>query len=124
MVRGDWNVDRDRILLTGMSDGGTFTYTSGLAPSSPFTHLAPVSAAFHPMLVQMADSDRLRGLPIHIAHGALDWMFSIDMAREAERHFRMAGAAVTFREVVDLSHTYPMDLNGAIVEWLMATPRS
>ena len=41
-----------RMLLTGMSDGGTFTYVSGLEASSPFTHLAPVAAAFHPMLVR------------------------------------------------------------------------
>jgi phospholipase/carboxylesterase len=114
----DWNDNPQRMQLTGKSDAGTFTYTSGLEAASPFTHLAPVSAAFHPMLVQMADADRMRGLPIHIVHGALDWMFSIDMAREAERHFRAAGAAVAFREVDDLSHTYPSDLNGSILDWL------
>jgi phospholipase/carboxylesterase len=121
-ARSNWSVDPERMLLTGMSDGGTFTYTSGLGAGSPFTHLAPVSAAFHPMLVQMADSERLKGLPIHIVHGSLDWMFAIDMAREAERYFRAAGAAVTFREVEDLSHTYPADLNGPILDWLMQTP--
>ena len=84
-VRGRWNVDPTRLLLTGMSDGGTFSYVSGLEPGSPFTHLAPVAAAFHPMLAQMADPDRLQGLPIHIAHGALDWMFPVEMARGAER---------------------------------------
>jgi phospholipase/carboxylesterase len=123
-VRGEWNIDPQRMLLTGMSDGGTFTYTSGLEAGSPFTHLAPVSAAFHPVLVQMADSDRIRGLPIHIAHGSLDWMFPVDMAREAERYFRAAGAAVTFREVEDLSHTYPADLNGAMLDWIDQSRRT
>ena len=65
-----WTVDPARILLTGMSDGGTFSYTSGLVAGSPFTHLAPVAAAFHPMLAAMADADRMTGLPIHIIHGA------------------------------------------------------
>jgi phospholipase/carboxylesterase len=123
-VRGEWNIDPQRMLLTGMSDGGTFTYTSGLEAGSPFTHLAPVSAAFHPVLVQMADSDRIRGLPIHIAHGSLDWMFPVDMAREAERYFRAAGAVVTFREVEDLSHTYPADLNGAMLDWMNQSRRA
>jgi phospholipase/carboxylesterase len=122
-VRGRWSVDPDRMLLTGMSDGGTFTYTSGLEPVSPFTHLAPVSAAFHPMLVQMADEGRLRGLPIHIVHGALDWMFSVDMARNAERYFSASGASVTYREIENLSHTYPADMNSAILDWLSATGR-
>ena len=44
-VMGRWNIDPSRRLLTGMSDGGTFTYVSGLESGSPFTHLAPVSAA-------------------------------------------------------------------------------
>lgn len=122
-VRGNWNIDSGRMLLTGMSDGGTFTYTSGLEAASPFTHLAPVSAAFHPLLVQMADANRIRDLPIHIVHGALDWMFSIGVAREAERYFRAAGASVTFREVEDLSHTYPADLHGPILDWLDQTSR-
>ena len=122
LIRSRWNVDASRTLLTGMSDGGTFTYVSGLEAGSPFTHLAPVSAAFHPMLGQMADADRMRGLPIHITHGALDWMFPVELARQAQRALLRTGAAVTYREVEDLSHTYPRELNGAVLDWLEATP--
>lgn len=119
-VEDGWPVDRTRILLTGMSDGGTFAWTSGLETGSPFTHLAPVAAAFHPMLAQMADADRVRGLPIHILHGAQDWMFPVSMAREADRAMRAAGADVTYREIPDLSHTYGPDLSALILEWLLA----
>jgi phospholipase/carboxylesterase len=104
-----------------MSDGGTFSYVTGLEPASPFTHLAPVAAAFHPMLAQMADPERLSGLPIHLAHGALDWMFPVEMAREAQRALAAAGAEVTYREIGDLSHTYPRELNPHILAWLDAT---
>src|SRR5437588_12417831 len=45
-VRSRWTIDPSRLLLTGMSDGGTFSYISGLDGPSPFTHLAPVSATF------------------------------------------------------------------------------
>lgn len=113
-----WPVDPERVLLTGMSDGGTFAYVSGLEPASPFTHLAPVSAAFHPMLAQFADEDRMGGLPIHITHGALDWMFPVDMARAAERSLAAARAWVTYREIADLSHTYPREINAEILAWL------
>jgi phospholipase/carboxylesterase len=123
MVRGRWSVDPARLLLTGMSDGGTFAYVSGLEAGSVFTHLAPISAAFHPMLAQFADAERLQGLPIHIVHGTLDWMFPAAGAREAAALLAGAGAAVTFREVEDLSHTYPRELNGPILDWLEATAR-
>jgi phospholipase/carboxylesterase len=117
-IRGRWNIDPSRLLLTGMSDGGTFSYVSGLEPASPFTHLAPVSAAFHPMLVSSADPARVTGLPIHIVHGALDWMFPVDMARDAARRLAQAGAAVTYMEIEDLSHTYPREANGPILDGL------
>ena len=120
-IRSGWNVDPTRLLLTGMSDGGTFTYVTGLEAESPFTHLAPVSAAFHPMLAQMADGGRTRGLPIHIVHGALDWMFPVELARLAHRTLRKAGADVTYQEVADLSHTYPREMNAPILAWLDAT---
>ncbi|MBI3676750.1 MAG: phospholipase [Proteobacteria bacterium] len=117
-VRATWAVDPARLLLTGMSDGGTFSYVSGLEAASPFTHLAPVSAAFHPLLIEMSDAERVRGLPIHIVHGALDWMFPAALAREAERVLTAAGANVTYREIDDLSHTYPREMNAAMLTWL------
>ena len=120
-VRSRWTVDPTRLLLTGMSDGGTFAYVSGLEAASPFTHLAPISAAFHPMLVEMADPGRLRGLPIHVAHGALDWMFPVDLAREANALLSAAGADLVYREIEDLSHTYPRELNAEILSWMAAT---
>ncbi len=122
LVRSRWNVDGARMLLTGMSDGGTFTYVSGLEAESPFTHLAPVAAAFHPLLAQMADADRTRGLPIHIAHGALDWMFPVELARQAQRALSRAGAVVTYRQIDDLSHCYPRELNATLLDWLETTP--
>jgi phospholipase/carboxylesterase len=122
LVRSRWKVDPTRMLLTGMSDGGTFTYVSGLEAESPFTHLAPVAAAFHPLLAQMADADRMRGLPIHIIHGVLDWMFPVELARQAHRPLSRAGAAVTYRQVDDLSHCYPRELNATLLDWMDTTP--
>jgi phospholipase/carboxylesterase len=119
-ARERWTVDPGRMLLSGMSDGGTFTLLSGLGDDSPFTHLAPVAAAFHPMLATMADPDRVRGLPICLLHGALDWMFPIETGRAANQALTLAGANVVFREIADLSHTYPRDENGAILDWFMA----
>jgi len=117
-VESRWAFDKRRMLLTGMSDGGTFAYVSGLDPRSPFTHLAPISAAFHPMLAAMADAERLKDLPVQITHGRLDWMFPFAMAREARDALAAAGADVTYREIPDLSHTYPREVNAELLGWL------
>jgi phospholipase/carboxylesterase len=119
-VRERWAIDPAKLLLNGMSDGGTFTLLGGLNGGSPFTHLAPVAASFHPLLVTMTEPERIRGLPVYLVHGALDWMFPIETGRIANRALTMAGANVMFREIADLSHTYPRDENGAILDWFTA----
>ena len=117
-VRGRWNVDPSRMLLTGMSDGGTFCYVSGLDAASPFTHLGPVASTFHPLMAEMADADRLRGLPIFLVHGKLDWMFPVQVARHTQQALSAAGADVTYREIDDLSHTYPREINAEMLRWM------
>ena len=119
-VRSLWNVDPERMLLTGLSDGGTFCYVSGLDGASPFTHLAPVAATFHPLMAEMADADRLRGLPVFLVHGRLDWMFPVQVARQTNSILSAAGADVTYREIDDRSHCYPREINAEMLNWLNA----
>jgi phospholipase/carboxylesterase len=119
-VRGRYNIDPTRMLMTGLSDGGTFCYVSGLDGASPFTHLAPVAATFHPLMAEMADADRLRGLPVFLVHGRLDWMFPVQVARQTNSLLSAAGADVTYREIDDLSHCYPREINAEMLNWLNA----
>jgi phospholipase/carboxylesterase len=119
-VRARWNVDPTRLLLTGMSDGGTFCYVTGLEDASPFTHLAPVAATFHPLMAEMASAERLRKLPIYLVHGALDWMFPVEIARQTRQLLAAAGATIVYRELEDLSHAYPDEINAAMLAWLGA----
>jgi phospholipase/carboxylesterase len=118
LARSRYNVDPAKLLLTGMSDGGTFCYVSGLESASPFTHLAPVASTFHPLMAEMADAERLRGLPVYLVHGRLDWMFPVQVARQTRELLSAAGADVTYREIDDLSHCYPREINRPILEWL------
>jgi phospholipase/carboxylesterase len=120
-VRSRWTIDPARMLLTGMSDGGTFCYVTGLDGASPFTHLAPVASTFHPLMAEMADADRVRSLPIFLVHGKLDWMFPVQVARHTREALSAAGAEVTYREIDDLSHTYPREINAEMLRWLMGT---
>ncbi len=117
-IKANWPIDAGRVLLTGMSDGGTFSYLCGLRENAPFTHLAPCSASFHPLLLEAVDGNRLRNLPVYLMHGALDWMFPIEMARTARDALSAAGARVSYREIADLSHTYPVEENERIIDWM------
>jgi len=118
-VSQQWSVDPKRILLTGMSDGGTFTLLSGLQSDSFATHLAPVSGTFHPFLMQVAEPGRIKNLPVYLVHGALDWMFPVDTARLAYQTLKNAGVDIVYSELDDLSHTYPVEENWKILQWLI-----
>ena len=117
-VREHWRVDDAQILLTGLSDGATYTLLCGLQPDMPFTALAPVSGVLHPANLLNGNLERARGRRIYLVHGALDWMFPIALARMAAEQLQRAGADLVFREIADLSHTYPREENGAILAWL------
>jgi phospholipase/carboxylesterase len=112
-------LDRSRVLLTGMSDGATYALLCGLRDGMPFTHLAPECGALHPLLLVDGGIARAQGRPIYLVHGALDWMFPVQTARLARDVLLSAGARLVYREIADLSHTYPRDENAAILDWLV-----
>lgn len=112
-----WRVDPERILLTGLSDGATFTLLAGLAENAPYAALAPVSGVLSPLNFANGNLERAAGRRIYLVHGALDWLFPAELARAAADALQGAGAALVYREIEDLSHTYPREENARILAW-------
>jgi phospholipase/carboxylesterase len=119
-VAARYPVDRARILLTGMSDGATYALLCGLREGMPFTHLAPMCGVLHPFLLAGDGLMRANDRPIYLVHGALDWMFPVHTARMAREALLAAGARLVYRELEDLSHTYPRDENPKVLDWLLS----
>jgi len=119
-VAARYPVDRARVLLTGMSDGATYALLCGLRDGMPFTHLAPACGVLHPYLLASGGLAHASGRPIYMVHGALDWMFPIAVAHLGREALLAAGARLVYRELEDLSHTYPRDENPRILDWLIA----
>ena len=104
--------DMDRVLLTGISDGGTFALLCSLLSDTPFTAFAPVAS-----VLAATDISSAKGKHIYWVHGALDWMFPVQRAREGSNALERVGADVTLLVIDDLSHTYPHDQNKHILNW-------
>jgi len=111
-ITSHWNVERHNILLTGLSDGATYLLARALDRETPFSAFAPVAGVLPPF-----DFRHVRGRRMYWVHGALDWMFSIDRARQDCALLKTAGADVTLRVIDDLSHTYPREQNDGILTW-------
>jgi len=115
-----YNIAPRRVLLTGLSDGGTFTLVYGLAHPDRYRALAPLCGVFHPVNAANGNLDRARGVPIYLVHGARDFLFPVAYAHLTRDVLTKAGAALTYRELPELSHAYPRSENDAILSWFEA----
>jgi len=118
-LQAEYTINPKRILVTGISDGGTFALLQAMMQKKPVTHYAPLACAAHAFLGQPAALNQLKSLPIYLVHGARDWMFSIQQARRAAEALEAAGAQLVYREIADLSHNYPRDENRRILRWFL-----
>jgi phospholipase/carboxylesterase len=49
-------------------------------------------------------------------------MFPVQVARMSRDALETSGARLVYREIEDLSHTYPRDENPHILDWLVENP--
>lgn len=106
------HIDRSRILLTGMSDGGTFALAMGMSVNTSYQTIAPVSCALPPLDMRQAQGKRILWV-----HGAQDWIFPVSWTVQACQNLQQSGADIKLRVIEDLSHTYPREANDTILRW-------
>ena len=107
-----FTIEATRILMTGMSDGGTFALGFGFQRDCPAKAIAPVSCVLPPVDLELAGNRR-----VYWVHGAQDWMFPVSRAVQACKQISLAGTDVRLKVVPDLSHAYPREENDAILRW-------
>ncbi len=119
-----YNVDRKRVYLSGLSDGGTFSYIFGLASAELFAGIAPIAGDFHPMMDLLLRQKKGIDTPLLVVHGAHDKIFPIETARQACQLIERIGYKVTYRELPDWGHAYPYKINEQIVlPWFASLPK-
>jgi phospholipase/carboxylesterase len=121
-VSAHYRLANHGVLLTGMSDGATYTLIHGLAHPGEYRALAPLCGVLHPANEALGNLRRARGMPIYLVHGAQDFLFPVPGARLARDTLTTAGALVEYRELPELSHTYPRSENVRILRWFEALP--
>ena len=112
-IQARYHVDPDRILLTGLSDGGSFSYEVGFAWPERFQGLAVVAGILRPH----QRSAQASQLPVYIAHGAQDQLFPVSYIRLVVDKLREWGHNVTYHELAGFGHAYPPGENMAILDW-------
>ena len=112
-MQARYRVDPRRILLTGLSDGGSFGYDVGFAFPERFAGLAVVAGILRPH----QRTPQTPQLPVYIAHGERDQLFPVEYIRMVAARLQELGHAVTYHEIPGFGHAYPGGENAAILEW-------
>ena len=96
-------VPSDRVVLGGFSQGTVMSYAMSLGPGRPRPAGLVAMSGFLPRVADWPlEPERLRGVPVGIAHGSLDPVIPAQFAAEAEATLTAAGA-----EVLRLSSPVP-----------------
>ncbi|HTE83166.1 MAG TPA: prolyl oligopeptidase family serine peptidase [Dehalococcoidia bacterium] len=92
-------IDPDRIYVTGLSMGGSGTWSLALAQPHRFAAIAPICGRGDPTQVSV-----LRHLPVWVFHGARDPLVPLTRSEEMVDALRQCGGDVRFTVYPDADH--------------------
>jgi phospholipase/carboxylesterase len=122
-VEEDYAVDRSRVYLTGLSDGGIFTYIMGLERHELFAGIAPVAGALHMAADPMLRTGTGKELPIFVIHGVHDFIFPVTFTRQTNQLFKQLGYDLKYEELPEWGHAFPYSINERLVlPWFEGLP--
>jgi predicted esterase len=121
-----YHVDRDRVFLTGMSNGGLGTYLIGLNHTDQFAALIPMAGAFPRGFFPLFDN--ARQTPFYVIHGARDQVIPVQFSRGIVAYLKQEGIPVVYREHDQIhplagGHFFPKDELPPLIAWLDAQRR-
>ena len=122
-VTAEYAIDPARIYLTGLSDGGIFTYILGLEQNHLFRGLAPVAGALHPVVDPMLRQGRGKDTPLFVIHGVHDFIFPVAFTRQTCKLLNDIGYNIKYEELPEWGHAYPYSINERMVlPWFESLP--
>ena len=141
-VSREFQIDSDRVYLTGLSMGGNGVWYLAYRYPSRFAALVPICGFVTPFFsttrpfapVVPADSGppfdalarQLRRVPTWVVHGEIDGAVPVEQSRQAAAALKAVGAPVQYFEVLGTNHNVWDAAYGspALVSWLFAQRRA
>lgn len=108
----NWAIDPAKVVLSGFSDGGTYTLALGRANGELFGRVVAYSPGF------LIPVEAVGKPPVLITHGTEDTVLPIEVtSRQMVPVLRQLGYQVDYREFVG-PHAVPQDGMAEVVGWL------
>ena len=111
------SINSRKVLITGMSDGATFSMLAGLRKSTPFTHIAPFSGMMPASLARMSDDTLATDRPVFLVHGTEDRIFPVETAFLTKSELETLKFEVVLKTKNGLGHTYARNEHDSLLNW-------
>lgn len=119
-VLGKYNIDEDRVSLTGLSMGGYGTFAYGAKHIDRFSALMPICGGGN-----VDDAAALAKRPMWVFHGGADPVVNPEQSRRMIKATKQAGGDVRYTEYEGVGHNSWDNAYGSAdaIAWLLAQKR-
>ena len=117
-LKSEYDIDEDRVYLTGLSMGGFGTWYTAMARPDLFAAIAPVCGG------GMAWNAGVLNMPVWVFHGAKDTTVSPTQSDEMVERLRALGKDVTYTRIEGVGHNaWEYAYNRELLAWLLSKKR-
>ncbi|HJZ72229.1 MAG TPA: PDZ domain-containing protein [Vicinamibacterales bacterium] len=109
-VKRTYNVDENRVALSGVSDGATGAYYLAMRDTTPFASVLPLNGFIKVLENETADADgdlfpnNLRNKPLFIVNGGRDPMYPTSVVDPFVQQMKGGGVDLVYRPQPDAAH--------------------
>ncbi|HEX7138728.1 MAG TPA: PDZ domain-containing protein, partial [Vicinamibacterales bacterium] len=110
MVKRRYNVDENRVALSGVSDGGTGAYYVSMRDTTPYASFLPLNGYWGVLAVHDLDIDgslfpgNMRNKPFFIVNGERDPLYPTSLVEPAIAHYKKVGLTFEYRPQAGAGH--------------------
>lgn len=130
-VKRAYNVDENRVVVSGISDGGTGTYYMAMRDTTPFASFLPMNGSMMVLSNEQLNIDgelfpgNLRDKPLFVVNGGKDPLYPERVIRPFMRHFIQGGVEIDYHPQADAGHdtSWWPSLSAAFEQFVQSHPR-
>ena len=130
-VRRTYNVDENRVALSGVSDGGTGAYYVAMRDTTPYSSFLPLNGFIVVLANPSMDlreglfPNNLRNKPLFVVNGGQDPLYPAARVEPYVRHFQQGGVETEYLPQPNAAHNtawWP-EVKGAFEAFVRTRPR-
>ncbi|MBW8867722.1 MAG: PDZ domain-containing protein [Acidobacteria bacterium] len=130
-MKRTYNVDENRVVVSGVSDGGTGAYYIAMRDTTPYASFLPLNGYIRVLDNETAQSDgdlypnNLANKPLFVVNGGRDPMYPTSLVDPVIAHLKSGGVHVDYRPQASAGHdtSWWPAISGAFEQFVAAHPR-